>query len=125
MIMNFKQGIAARWLMVSMASLLATAPLAAATLQQMDALAKQVEQLNGQCEAARQKALAPIRAQKTKACIDQQLRSKEHCERYYTTYGDVTPGPSGAPQGGYFFDLPPCVDWLTARKKLEDERSRP
>ena len=68
--MNFKQGIAARWLMVSMASLLATAPLAAATLQQMDALAKQVEQLNGQCEAARQKALAPIRAQKTKACID-------------------------------------------------------
>ena len=123
--MMIKHGVAGRWLMVSVASLIATTPLAAATLQQMDALAKQVDQLNVQCEAARQKALAPVRAQRTQTCIKQQLRSKEHCERYYTTYGDVTPGPSGAPQGGYFFDLPPCVDWLTARKKLEDERSRP
>lgn len=114
-----------RWATALLLSLMWTGPLAAATLQEMDALAKQVDQLGAQCEAARQKSLAPIRAQKTKACIDQQLRSKEHCERYYTTYGNVTPGPSGAPQGGYFFDLPPCKEWLTARKKLEDERSRP
>lgn len=123
--MTSKQLCNRRGAMTLLLSLMWTGPLAAATLQEMDALAKQVDQLGTQCEAARQKALAPIRAERTQACIDQQLRSKEHCERYYTTYGNVTPGPSGAPQGGYFFDLPPCKEWLAARKKLEQEHSRP
>ena len=88
-------------------------------------LTKEVEKLGPKCDAARQKALAPIRAQRTQACIEQQLRSKGHCERYYRTYGNVIPSPTGAPAGGYFYDLPPCQDWLRARQQLEVEHSRP
>lgn len=84
-----------------------------------------VRELGKKCEDARSKALEPIRARKTQACIEQQLRSKGHCERYYTTYGNVTPGPSGAPQQGYFYDLPECQAWLEARETLRASRSRP
>ena len=84
-----------------------------------------VKRMQDKCEAARNKALEPVRARKTQACIEQQLRSKGHCERYYTTYGNVTPSPSGAPQVGYFYDLPECQAWLDAREKLRVSRSRP
>ena len=84
-----------------------------------------VSKLQQTCEAARQEALAPMRAQKTQACIEQQLRRPEHCERYYQTYGNVAPGPSGAPQQGYYYDLPPCQEWLAARDALRVSRSRP
>jgi hypothetical protein len=83
-----------------------------------------VAKLQKKCEASRQVALAPIRAQRTQDCIDQQLRSKSHCERYYTTYGNVAPSPTGAPVG-YFYDLPECQVWLQARDALRVSRSRP
>jgi len=84
-----------------------------------------VRELGKKCEAARSEALEPIRQRKTRACIEQQLRSKGHCERYYKTYGNVAPGPSGAPQQGYFYDLPECQAWLEAREALRVSRSRP
>ena len=84
-----------------------------------------VRRMQAECEEKRQEALAPIRERKTQACIEQQLRTKGHCERYYTTYGNVTPGPSGAPQQGYFYDLPECQAWLEARDALRVSRSRP
>ena len=84
-----------------------------------------VLKLGKECEAVRSKALEPIRARKTQACIEQQLRSKGHCERYYQTYGNTTPGPTGAPQQGYFYDLPECQQWLEAREALRASRSRP
>ena len=105
-----------RRLLVPLICLLASLPVLATT----DAEVKKLQQ---QCEAARQKSLAPIRAQRTQACIDQQLRSKDHCERYYTTYGNVTPGPSGAPQGGYFYDLPECKAWQKARDAQRESRN--
>ena len=83
-----------------------------------------VAKLQQQCEAVREEALVPIRAQKIQSCIEQQLRSKGHCERYYTTYGNVAPGPSGAPQQGYFYNLPECKAWLEARDALQASRSR-
>jgi len=85
----------------------------------------EVSKLDQQCEAKRQEKLAPIRAQKTQTCIEQQLRSEGHCERYYTTYGNVSPGPSGAPQQGYFYDLPECQRWLEAREARRVAHSRP
>jgi hypothetical protein len=84
-----------------------------------------VKKLQSECEAKRQVKLEPIRAQKTQTCIEQQLRSKGHCERYYTTYGNVSPGPSGAPQQGYFYDLPECQLWLEAREVRQAAHSRP
>jgi hypothetical protein len=106
------------WLLVPLLSLLAST--AALALSDAD-----VKKLQTQCEAVRTEAMAPIRAQKTQSCIDQQLRSKGHCERYYTTYGNVSPGPSGAAQSGYFYDLPECQAWLEARDALRVSRSKP
>ena len=83
-----------------------------------------VAKLKKECEAARQVALAPIRAQRTQACIEQKLRSKGHCERYYTTYGNVAVGPGNAPTSGYFYDLPQCQKWLDAKNALRVSRSR-
>ena len=102
---------------LSLASLLV--PVTAMALSDSD-----VRRMQAECEAKRQEALAPIRERKTQACIEQQLRTKGHCERYYTTYGNVTPGPSGAPQQGYFYDLPECQAWLEAREALRVSRSR-
>ena len=84
-----------------------------------------VDRLGKKCEASREKALAPIRAERTRVCIEQQLKSKGHCERYYTTYGNVAPSASGTPQQGYYYNLPACQEWLTAREKLRVSRSRP
>lgn len=107
-----------RWLSISLLGAAIASPVLA--LNDAD-----VRKLQQQCEAVREKALAPIRAQKTQTCIEQQLRSKGHCERYYTTYGNVAPSPSGAPQVGYFYDLPECQAWLEAREKLRVSRSKP
>ena len=84
-----------------------------------------VRKMGKECEAARSEALQPIRERKTQACIEQQLRSKGHCERYYSTYGNVMALPSGAPAQGYFYDLPECQAWLEARETLRASRSRP
>ena len=84
-----------------------------------------VRELGEKCEAVRSEALAPIRERKTPACIEQQLRSKGHCERYYRTYGNVGSLPTGAPSQGYFYDLPECQEWLKAREELRLSRSRP
>lgn len=97
-------------------------PVAAQSRPPTDA---EVGELRNACEARRTEKLAPIRARKTRACIEQQLRSKGHCERYYATYGNVAPGPGGAPQQGYFYDLPECQRWLEAREALRASRSRP
>ena len=109
---------AIRYLLVSLLGLVA-APLAVA-LNDAD-----VDKLGKKCEAARSEALAPIRAERTRTCIEQQLKSKGHCERYYTTYGNVAPSASGTPQQGYYYNLPECQKWLSAREKLRSSRSRP
>lgn len=83
-----------------------------------------VAALSEKCEAAREVALAPIREQRAQKCIEQQLRSPDHCRRYYRTYGNVSAGPAGSPRPGYFYDLPECVEWLDAREELRASRSR-
>ena len=104
-------------------SILLLAALTAAPALALDD--EDVRELQKVCEEKRQVALAPIREQKAQACIEQQLRKPDHCKRYYRTYGNVTPGPSGAPQQGYFYDLPECQAWLEAREALRVSRSRP
>lgn len=115
--MDIRDGNCRAWLWVPLLSLLASTTALAVS-------DSDVNELQKQCEALRTEAMAPIRAQKTQTCIEQQLRSKGHCERYYTTYGNVSPGPSGAAQSGYFYDLPECQAWLEARDALRVSRSR-
>lgn len=107
-------GVALLWL-VSLAA-------AAQSEQLTDA---DVKQLQDECEARRQEQLAPIREQKIQACIEQQLRAPDHCERYYSTYGNATAGPGRSIQQGYFYDLPECQRWIEAREALRVSRSRP
>lgn len=83
----------------------------------------EVDKLSKKCESLRQKELEPIRAQKTQTCIEQQLRSKGHCERYYTTYGNVGASSMG-PTAGMFYDLPECQSWIQAKEQLRMSHSR-
>lgn len=106
-----------RWLLAVLVGLLVGAP--AWALNDND-----VKKLQQKCEAARSVALEPIRARKTQTCIEQQLRAKDHCERYYTTYGNVSPRPGGGAAQGYFYDLPECQAWLEAKDQLRAGRSR-
>ncbi|MEM1113842.1 MAG: hypothetical protein AAGI11_18155 [Pseudomonadota bacterium] len=76
---------------------------------EMDALGKE-------CEKQREEALAPVRAQRAQDCKDQQLRSPDHCDRYYQSYGNVgLAGGIGMGRQGLYYDLPVCQDWLKAR----------
>lgn len=84
----------------------------------------EVRRLSKECEAARAEALAPIRERRTQACIEQRLRSPGHCERFYTTYGNVSVIGAQVPTQGLFYDLPECVEWLQARETLRASRSR-
>ena len=83
-----------------------------------------VRELKEECEAAREEALAPIREQRTQTCIEQKLRTPDHCKRYYRTYGNVRGAPGGAPIPGHYYDLPECQEWTEARETLRASRSR-
>ena len=103
--------------------LLAAILLVVASCAAMAVSQSEVDQLNVQCEAAREEALTPIRAQKVQSCIEQKIRQPDHCQRYYTTYGNTT--VQGRRRvGGMFYDLPQCVAYLEAREALQASRSR-
>lgn len=97
-------------------SVLVSAP--AMALRQSD-----VDRMGRECEAARERALTPIREQKTRSCIEQQIRAPDHCERYYKTYGNTSIS-GGMRSQGAFYDLPECQAYLEARETLTAGRSR-
>jgi hypothetical protein len=84
----------------------------------------QVDSLSRKCEAQREKAMAPIRADRVKDCKEQQLKSPGHCERYYQTYGNASHARGVSARGGMYYDLPVCQDWLRERDALTASRSR-
>ena len=75
------------------------------------ALAKESRQdkqgrLDGACEVARQKKLAPIRKQIVEECVaNKELPSRKECERFYSDYGQRMGG-----RAPLFYDLPECVE---------------
>ena len=104
-------------------SLCAAVLFTVASCEAMAVSQSEVDQLNAQCEAAREESLAPIRAQKVQSCIDQQIRQPDHCGRYYTTYGNTTVRGSRRIEG-MFYDLPQCQAYLEARETSQASRSR-
>lgn len=86
------------------------------------ALAKESRQqkqarLDGACEVARQKKLAPIRKQFVEECVaKKELPNREACEKFYADYGARTGG-----RAALFYDLPECV---TAFEFQQGVRSR-
>ncbi len=64
---------------------------------------------NAQCEAARERKLAPIRAQKIAQCKRSARQPTAGCETYYSTYGNNSNHANGSVVRGRFYDLPACV----------------
>ena len=78
-----------------------------------DRQAKQ-EQLDAQCEAARERKLAPERVRFIEECVKEKQRSdRTACERFYSDYG----AQSGN-RAPLYYDLPECVEAFDFRNSL-------
>ena len=91
------------------------APLAA--FAQDDSELQRYAELDRQCEAAREKKLAPLRTQKIDACVRDQKRTRADCESEFGTYGNTRGKAAGGAIGGMFYDLPECVAAASARNQ--------
>jgi len=90
-------------------------PLGAAA--QTEAELKHYADLDRQCEAAREKKLAPLRAKKIEACVYQDKRPRAECEDEFANYGNTHARTSGGATRGLFYDLPECVAAAAARNE--------
>jgi hypothetical protein len=64
--------------------------------------------LMGQCMKAREKLLAPERAEAVQWCIEKRSRGKAYCQRYHSGYGDRRYRPNGTWETALYMDLPIC-----------------
>jgi len=63
------------------------------------------DRLDGVCEVARQKKLAPLKAGFIEECVaNKELPSRKECTRFYADYGARMGG-----RAPLFYDLPECV----------------
>lgn len=74
------------------------------------------EELDQQCEVAREKKLAPLRDAEIAKCKADKRNDPAYCERYFKTYGDATYA-SGIYVPRMFNDLPECVIAEEERKR--------
>ena len=66
------------------------------------------QKLMNQCDQAREKLLAPERAQAVKWCIERRSRSKAYCKQYHRGYGERRYRPNGTWETALYMDLPIC-----------------
>jgi hypothetical protein len=77
---------------------------------------RQLDELDGKCEAARDAALPAIRQQKIEACVGQAPSPRaapascEQCERYWSAYGIMQRRRAA-------LDLPECRQAFEARRQ--------
>lgn len=88
-----------------------------AALAQSEEELKRYAELDRKCEAAREKKLAPLRARQIDACVKQDKRPREQCERDFADYGNTRGVGRGRAVGGLFYDLPECIAADEARRK--------
>ena len=75
------------------------------------------DQLDVLCEEEREKRLAPEREQLIKICVGDTGGSQEHCENYYSDYGNaVRNDGTGLIQRALYIDLPECIAAWEARQ---------
>ena len=70
-----------------------------------------LEELNATCEAARERKLAPLRAQYIEECVSKQGKDRDYCQRFYADYGRRS-----GKRPPLFLDLPECVEAFEFRK---------
>ena len=93
---------------ISIVILVVVLPNAAA--QEDDKATKQ-EELDQACEDARERALAPLRAQYIEECVVKKKKERTYCERFYSDYG-----ARSGDRAPLFYDLSECVEAFEYRK---------
>lgn len=69
-------------------------------------------QLDAECEAARERKLAPERARYVDECVRNKIRDgREACERFYVDHG-----ARSGDRAPLYYDLPECVRAFEFRK---------
>jgi hypothetical protein len=74
--------------------------------------------LEAQCEAAREAALAPLRAARIAECRADRRNEPAFCERYWRDLGNGTRTRDGRWLPRLFDDLPECVAAREARRRV-------
>lgn len=98
--------------LLAAAVLLAPLPASAQT----EAELRRLDELDRQCEAAREKKLAPLRAARIERCVREDKRKLDECTAELATWGQ-TQGTKSAARTGLFYDLPECVAAFEARQQ--------
>ena len=70
-----------------------------------------LDELNAACGQAREKKLAPLRAQYIEECVSKQRKDRHYCQRFYADYGA---GSGTRPP--LFLELPECVEAFEFQK---------
>ena len=90
--------------------------LAAPVGAQSDAELKRLDELDRQCEQAREAKLAPMRAERIERCVRDEKRPRDECTAELSTWGN-TQSVRGGSRTGMFYDLPECVAAFEARQR--------
>ena len=90
--------------------------LAAPANAQSDADLKRLDELDRQCEQARESKLAPMRAERIERCVRDEKRPRDECTAELSTWGN-TQSVRGGSRTGMFYDLPECVAAFEARQR--------
>lgn len=83
---------------------------------QTEAEQKKLAELERICEAAREKKLAPMRAERIERCIKEDKRTRESCTEEFANLGNTQKVSTGV-RPGLFYDLPECVAAEEARQR--------
>jgi hypothetical protein len=97
--------------------LIVLALLAGPAFAQTDTEMKQLDELDRMCEAAREKRLAPLRAERIERCMTLEKRSRDECTSEYANWGNTRPTALGRARPGLFYDLPECRAAFEARQR--------
>lgn len=75
------------------------------------------EALNKQCEAARERMIAPLREAEIEKCKKNKRADPKFCERFYADFGQGGRAADGTIILRMFDDLPECVAAFEARRQ--------
>ncbi|MGA7980607.1 MAG: DUF4124 domain-containing protein [Chromatiaceae bacterium] len=84
-----------------------------------DSAEPSLEELRQRCQEARERKIAPLRAQAIEECIsaNRSTRTREDCERIYHDLGEGGRTVTGAYRPEMFNDLPECVEYFRAQDR--------
>ena len=84
---------------------------------------KSLQELERQCEEAREKLIAPLRQEAIEQCIESRQSSRsrqdprEHCENFYRDFGEAGRTQTGHFRQRMFHDIPECQAFYEAERR--------